>query len=123
MARFRRSYYRKAVYHIYNRGNNRQDVFKSDEDKMAFLSVLAKYKERFCFKIYGFVLIDNHYHMVIETDSVNHISKIMQAVQLAYGSQFRKKYKYLGHLWQSRFQSRIIESERYILECLDYIHN
>jgi REP element-mobilizing transposase RayT len=61
--------------------------------------------------------------MVLKADSIINISKIMQAVTLSYSVKFRKKYAYAGYVWQGRFKSKIIEGERYILECIDYIHN
>ena len=122
MGRIRRQYYERAVYHVYNRGNDGLEIFFDDEDKKILIEVVARYKERFNFRIYAVVLMDNHYHMVVESNPTHNISKIMQAIQLAYGSQYRKKYKFIGHLWQSRFQSKIFLGERYILECLDYIH-
>ncbi len=123
MGRIRRQYYYQAVYHVYNRGNNGLKVLMADEDKRNFLKAIARYKEKFNFKIYALVLMDNHYHMVLETNPIHDISQIMQAVQLAFGSQYRKRYKFIGQLWQSRFQSKVITGDAYILECLGYIHN
>ena len=123
MGRIKRVYYANAVYHVYNHGNNRNKVFVEDQDKINFLEVLAQYKERFGFRIYGLMILDNHFHLVVETKQVNNISKVMQAVFLSYGNKYRKRYSYRGHLWESRFQSRIIEGEKYILACIDYIHN
>jgi REP element-mobilizing transposase RayT len=97
-------------------------VLGSDKEKEAFLRTLAYYKERLGYKIYAFVLMDNHYHMMIETNEVNDISKVMQVILLSFGSKYRKRHGFIGHLWQGRFQSRILKDEGYVLECLDYIH-
>jgi REP element-mobilizing transposase RayT len=96
---------------------------QAEEDKESFLSTLAKFKSRFGFKLYGFVIMDNHAHLVIE--ALNHItiSKIMHAVTLSYSVKFRKKYSYTGYVWQGRFNSNVIENDSYILHCLEYIHN
>lgn len=123
MGRIRRGYYVKALYHVYNRGNNRAAVLESEAEKTLFLKTLADCKKRFQFKLYGIVLMDNHFHMVIETCQISPISKVMQAFLLSYGNKYRKRKSYLGHLWQHRFQSRLLENEGYVLECLDYIHN
>jgi REP element-mobilizing transposase RayT len=122
MGRIKRGYYTKAFYHIYNRGNNRVAVLQGEDEKALFLRTLADYKERFQFKIYGIVLMDNHFHMLLETNQANHISKVMQAVLLSFGNKYRKMNSYCGHLWQHRFQSRLLENEGYVLECLEYIH-
>jgi REP element-mobilizing transposase RayT len=123
MVRIKRIYYNNAVYHVTFRGNNRQTILKNTEDKEAFLKTLAKYKGRFNFKLYSFVLMDNHAHLVIATNHLHNISQIMQAILLSYSLKFRKKYHYIGHVWQGRFKSNVIEGERYILECIEYIHN
>jgi REP element-mobilizing transposase RayT len=123
MARRKRLYYDHAVYHTSIRGNNRQAVLKTDKDKLAFLATLSKFKERFDFKLYAFVLMDNHAHLVVETNQIANISKIMQAITLSYSQKFRHKYHYSGYVWQGRFKSNLIEEDRYILKCIEYIHN
>ena len=123
MGRVKRVYYNNAVYHVTIRGNNKQAVLKNDTDKDALLSTLSKYRLRFGFKLFGFILMDNHAHLIIAVNSLINISKIMQAIALSYSQKFRRKYKYTGYVWQGRFRSNIIESDVYILKCLEYIHN
>ena len=122
MARAGRIYYNNAVYHITIRGNNKQAVLKDEEDKKDFLKSLSRYRERFKFKLFGFVLMDNHAHLIIQTNGSINISRVMQALTLSYSQKFRHKYNYVGYVWQGRFRSNVIESENYILECLNYIH-
>ncbi len=123
MARTKRLYYSNVVYHVTLRGNNRQMVFKEDADKVEFLKTLTRFKERFQYKLFGFVIMDNHPHLLIEVNGINNISKIMQAIALSYSQKFRRKYKYTGYVWQGRFKSNVIGSDEYILHCLEYIHN
>jgi len=123
MPNAKRLYYQNAVYHICLRGNNRQYILDKEEDKISFLNSLEKFRLRFGFVIYAFVLMDNHVHLVIKTSSLITISKIMQAVALSYSVKFRKKHGYTGYVWQGRFKSNVIEGQRYILECIEYIHN
>ena len=123
MSRTPRIYYTNAVYHITIRGNNKQAVLRNEEDKNNFLESLRRYKERFKFKLFGFVLMDNHAHLVIQTNASINISRVMQAITLSYSQKFRHKYNYVGYVWQGRFRSNVIESESYILECLNYIHH
>lgn len=123
MSRDNRIYYNNAVYHIIFRGNNRQMILKGDLDKLSLLETLSRFKERFKFKLYGLVLMDNHAHLVMETNHLYNISKIMQAVLLSYSLKFRRKYNYVGHVWQGRFRSNVIEGDSYITGCLEYIHN
>ncbi len=123
MGRVKRIYYQNATYHISIRGNNRQRVLKESEDKKELLRILSKYKARFKFKLFGFVFMDNHAHLIISTNNLINISKVMQAIALSYSQKFRHKYGYSGYVWQGRFKSNVIESDEYILACLDYIHN
>jgi REP element-mobilizing transposase RayT len=123
MARGRRLYFCNAVYHITVRGNNKQNVLGTVEDKKIFLESLNKFKLRFCFKLYGLVLMDNHAHLIICVVNKINISMIMHAVNLSFSCKFRNKYNYFGHVWQERFRSNVIDKDRYIFSCLEYIHN
>ena len=123
MSRAGRIYYNNVVSHVIVRGNNRQMILKKKEDKENFLMSVAKHKQRFNFKLYGFVLMDNHVHMVMETGPINNISKIMHSILLSFSVKYRKRTGYVGYVWQGRFKNKIIEGEKYVLECIDYIHN
>ncbi len=123
MSKAHRIYYNNATYHISIRGNNRQMILKEKTDKIEFLKTLSKFKDRFKFKLFGFVIMDNHVHLVIQTNGRINISKIMQAITLSYSQKFRRKYKYTGYVWQGRFKSNVIETDSYIFGCLNYIHN
>jgi len=123
MTRLSRVYYNNAIYHISIRGNNKQFILQEDEDKIMFLRSLEKFRRRFDFKLYCFVIMNNHAHLIIKAANAVDISKIMQAITLSYSVKFRKKYNYTGYVWQGRFKSSIIEEDKYILRCIDYIHN
>lgn len=123
MAKSLRIYFQNAVYHICIRGNNKQRILFTKDDKISFLNSVAKFRLRFGFMLYGFVLMDNHAHLIIATNSLINISKIMHAILLSYSVKFRKKYAYSGYVWQGRFKSKVIDGDSYILECLSYIHN
>ena len=122
MGRMRRELYLSAIYHVYNRGNNRMNVFPDRTDKEKFLELIVRYRERFGFMVYAICLMDNHYHMLIKASHKHPISRIMQVLMLSYSNHYRRKYKYEGHVWQSRYKSRVIEREKYLFECIDYIH-
>lgn len=119
----KRLYYGNAVYHVIFRGNNRQNILKLKSDKQDLLSSIRKYQERKGFKIYGFVLMDNHVHLIMEVCEENNISKVMQVLLLSYSTKYRRKYPYVGHVWQGRFKSKPIMNEGYFIENLNYIHN
>ncbi len=122
MGRVKRIYYNRAVYHVIARGNNRQRILEAAAMKEFFLKSVAKQKQRFEFKVYGYVVMDNHIHMMIGTGPAQNISGIMQRILLSFSLQYRRRHKYVGHVWQGRFKSLIIEGSQYVEECLAYIH-
>jgi len=109
------------IYHIVSRGNNREWVFRRGEDFEKYLELCERYKERYGFKLYHWVLMSNHIHLIIETSGESSLSKIMQGMNLAYTLWFNRKYSKVGHLWQDRFKSGLIEKDSYLLECGRYI--
>lgn len=118
-----RIYYTDAVYHVISRGNNKLAILKTKNDKTFFLQSLFRYKQRFNFKLFAFVLMDNHFHLVLQTNPIHNISKIMHSLLLSFSCKYRNNYHYVGHVWQGRFISKIITGDQYILECIEYIHN
>ena len=104
-------------FHIINRGNNRQIVFREDEDFIYFLKLLKRYKREFHFKFYHFCLMPNHIHLMIEPTTEGSLSKLMMRLSLAYASYFNRKYNSLGHLWQGRYKNSLIDKGNYFLWC------
>jgi len=110
-----------ACYHIITRGNQKQLVFLDSLDYERYLSILAKYKNKYKFKLYCFCLMPNHVHLVIEVKESFLVSKIMKCLNLSYTIYFNSRHQKVGHLWQDRFKSKIIEKDAYLLECMNYI--
>lgn len=109
------------VYHIINRGNNRQAVFKEEEDFDTYLKTVSRFKQKYSFKLYGYCLMNNHTHLIIEPTKSNTLSKIIQSITLSHIRLYHAKYKSSGHLWQGRFKNPIIQTDEYLLQCLKYI--
>ena len=110
-----------AFYHVIVRGNHGQVVFHDDQDKKKFLSVLNDYWVKFDFTLYAFVLLDNHVHMLIETQNIP-LSKIMQGVNQRYTQYYNLRYKQSGHLFQGRYKAILCQRDSYLLELVSYIH-
>ncbi len=121
MTRIARIAMDNAVYHIITRGNQKQTVFREQRDYTEYLSRLEFYKKKYAFKLYSFCLMPNHVHLIIEVDVNSKLNKIMRGLNLSYTLYFNFKYKTVGHLWQDRFKSKIIEKDTYLLECINYI--
>jgi len=104
-------------FHVLDRGNNRQVVFREEQDFVYFLKLLKKYKKELKFKLYRFCLMPNHIHLMIEPTVEGSLSKIMMRLTLAYSSFFNKKYQGVGHVWQGRYKSSLIDKENYFIYC------
>jgi putative transposase len=121
MARKPRVEFAGALYHVICRGNQRQVIFRSDADRKCYLEALERYRQRYRFKVYAYVLMSNHVHMLLETREVS-LSRIMQGLQLRYTSYFNRKYKKVGHLFQGRYKAILCDREAYLLELVRYLH-
>ena len=121
MARQWRIEYPGALYHILSRGNGRRDIFLSDDDRVLFLELIQEFSERFGIEVYAYVLMGNHYHLLLKTPDTN-LSKGMQWFGTAYTRKFNLQNNLSGHLFQGRFKSIIIENDAYLLRLSCYIH-
>jgi len=110
-----------GVYHITARGNERKKIFFCPDDRSHFLSVLGKAASRYGIIIYAYSLMDNHYHMVIETPLGNLI-KFMHSLNSVYTGYFNRMHKRVGHLFQGRYKSIIVDKDSYLLAVVRYTH-
>ena len=110
-----------AKYHIAVRGNGRQDIFLSDEDRRRFLDQLKDAADKDGVRVYAYVLMSNHYHLLIETRRAN-VSAFMQRLNTAYGMCFRYRHKRPGHVLQGRYKGKLVEGEDYLLRLTRYVH-
>ena len=93
-------------YHIISRGNNREPVFQEKEEFEKYLEICRCYKDQYEFKLYHWVLMNNHIHLLIETKENSSLSRIMQGINLAYTIWFNRKSGKVGHLWQDGYKVR-----------------
>jgi putative transposase len=121
MARPLRIEFNGALYHILSRGNERRDIFLEGNDYQTFLSVLEEMSDRFDVDIFAYVLMSNHYHLLIRTNLPN-LSKSMQWVGTTYTRRFNLKHFRSGHLFQGRFKSIIVQNDAYLMQLSCYIH-
>lgn len=121
MARPLRITFPGAFYHITSRGNERKDVFKSRRDREKFLEYLDSATERYDARIHAFCLMNNHYHLLLETPSGN-LPQIMRHINGAYTTYFNVKRNRAGHLFQGRYKAILVEKDEYAKELSRYIH-
>jgi putative transposase len=108
------------IYHVINRGNNRQDVFHQPEDFRAFLQALADVKTRKPYDLYGYCLLNNHFHLLLRPTGAS-ISRIVQSLLVSHTQRYHKHYRSCGHVWQGRFKSPVIQNDEHLLTVLRYI--
>ena len=108
-------------YHITSRGDGRKRIYISRYDYKKFLEYIMQAKEKYKFHLYAYVLMSNHYHLLLETTQPN-LSKIMHYVNGAYTTYYNIKRKKSGHLFQGRYKSIVIDTDSYFKELSRYIH-
>src|SRR5512135_3021180 len=102
------------VYHALNRGNNRAPVFHDESDHEAFLEALARTRRRYPFRLYGYCLMTNHFHLLLRPESGQPISRIVQSLTVAHTARYHKRHRTIGHVWQGRFKSPVIQDDGHI---------
>ncbi len=121
MARKPRVEFAGAFYHVMVRGNQRRNIFRDDQDRLAYLERVEHYRKRCGFRLYAYVLISNHVHLLLETQSVG-LSKIMQGIQFSYTQRYNRRHHTVGHLFQGRYRAILCDRDAYLLELVRYIH-
>ena len=121
MTRPLRIEYPGAYYHVVNRGNNQENIFKNDRDREKFLEYLERATDRFSTIIHSYCLMGNHYHLLVETPEAN-LSLSMQWINVSYATYFNRKRDRHGHLFQGRFKAILIDADEYLKHLSRYIH-
>jgi len=111
------------VYHIYNRSNGRIPIFKKREDFIYFMELLKRYSSRFDLKIYHWVIMSNHYHLLLALEQPKQISRVMAGLSKAYSCYQHKIYFAAGFLWQGRFKLQPVQQDSYLAACGRYIES
>lgn len=120
MARPLRLEYGGALWHVTCRGNEKGAIFRDDRDRQVFLSVLSEAVHLFAWRLHAYVLMGNHYHLLLETPEAN-LSRGMHRVNAIYSQAFNRRHARVGHLLQGRFKAILVEKERHLLELVRYV--
>ena len=108
-------------HHVIQRGNNRQAIFVSVADYQSLLDLLDDNAKKFGVAIHAYVLMSNHFHLLATPQTANGLPQMMQAVGRRYVRYFNDSQKRSGTLWEGRYKSTLIQSDRYLLACMAYI--
>ena len=120
MARPLRIEFSGAVYHVTSRGNARQHIVVDDRDRSQFLAVLAHVIDRYGWLCHAYCLMDNHYHLLLETPQAN-LSLGMRQLNGRYTQGYNRRHARVGHLFQGRFTAILVEKEAHLLELCRYV--
>ena len=121
MVRPLRVEYPGAWYHVACRGNQRGRIFDDEKDRLRFLKALAESVESFNVEVHCYVLLDNHFHLLLRTPEAN-LGRFMQRFNTAYITYYNLRHHKSGHLYQGRYKAILVEADEYLLELSRYIH-
>ncbi|MFZ2308631.1 MAG: transposase [Rhodoferax sp.] len=108
-------------HHVIQRGNNRQAIFVAPGDYQMMLDLLEENARKFGVAIHAYVLMDNHFHLLATPQTATSLPQMMQAVGRSYVRFFNDTQKRTGTLWEGRYKSTLIQTDRYLLACMAYI--
>ena len=120
MARPLRIEFVGALYHVTSRGNAQDDIYLTDADRNTFLDLLKNTNLRYCWYCHAYCLLDNHYHLLIETNSPT-LSKGMKYLNGTYTQTFNRAHNRVGHVFHGRFKGILVQKENYLMELSRYI--
>ncbi|MGJ7495725.1 transposase [Variovorax sp. RT4R15] len=121
MARLPRLTLADQPHHVIQRGNNRQPIFLDATDRERMLALLAEHAPRFGVALHAYVLMGNHFHLLATPGTQDGLPKLMQAVGRSYVRWFNDRHQRTGTLWEGRYRSTLIQTDRYLLACMAYI--
>ena len=121
MSRPLRIEYPGAMYHVMNRGNQRQDVFRKKVDCVTFLEKLEYFSDLFNIDVYCYVLMNNHFHLLVRTNDAN-LGRFMQSFLTSFTMILNRRNQKNGHLFQGRYKAQLVETQEYISKLSRYIH-
>ncbi len=120
MARPLRLEYPNALYHVTSRGDRREDIFSDDADRRQWLEIFASVCQRMNWLCYAYCLMDNHYHIVIETPQAN-LSLGMRQLNGVFTQKSNRRHGRGGHVFQGRYKAIVIDKDNYLLEICRYV--
>ena len=120
MGRPLRLEYSGGLYHLTSRGDRREDIYESDNDRIMFLKILGEVCLSYNWVCHSYCLMSNHYHLLIETPDAN-LSQGMRQLNGVYSQKFNRNHKRVGHVFQGRYKAILVEKDSYLLELARYI--
>src|SRR5436309_1550477 len=113
--------YPGAYYHLTSRGNERKAIFRDDRDRERLLELLARAVKDFHLRLHGYVLMSNHYHLLVETPRGG-LSRALRYLNGVYTQAFNRRHRRVGHLYQGRYKAILVDKDSYLAELSRYVH-
>ncbi len=113
--------YKNAIHHVMTRGNNGKTIFNSNDEKRKYLYFLKKYKESYNISLLAYCVMDNHIHLLVESDEPN-LSSMMREIQTNYAKWYNHKHSRYGRVFSGRYRSCLCETRGYYINLICYIH-
>ena len=123
MPRFPRNYIKTSFFHIMTQGINKSYIFSKEDDIKYYISSMYKLKEEHEVKIISYCIMNNHAHILIETNTLKELSKYMQRLNTKYAKYYNKKYNRVGYVFRDRYKSEGIYSDEHLYNCIKYIYD
>ena len=123
MPRFPRNYLNTSYFHVITQGINKSYIFEKSEDIKYYIKAMYSLTKEQKVKIISYCIMNNHAHILLQTDNLIELSKYMQRLNIRYGKYYNKKYQRVGYVFRDRFKSEGIYSEEHLYNCIKYIYN
>lgn len=113
----------KQFIHVMVQGINKEKIFFEEREKLEYIKLLNKYKIDYNISIIAYCVMDNHVHILIDTENINNLTKYMHKVNTSYGIYFNKNRNRVGYVYRDRFKTQAIKNIKHLYNCVLYIHN
>lgn len=113
----------KQFIHVMVQGINKERIFLTEREKLEYVKLLNTYKDEYAIKIIAYCVMNNHVHILINTDNIENLTKYMHNVNTSYGIYYNKNNKRVGYVYRDRFKTQVINNEKHLYNCIIYIHN
>ena len=110
-------------FHVMVQGIAQENIFPDDDSKGYYLACIKKAKEKHCAKILAFCVMSNHSHLLMSVNGIDNVTEFMSFVNTLYARYYNNENNRIGYVFRDRFKSELIDKEKYLLNCLAYIHN
>ena len=123
MPRIKRKNLNSDIFHIMSQGIDKEYIFEKDQDKRKYRKLLSQNYYKYNIEIISYCIMGNHVHLLIKSDKIKNVSDFMHQINMQYALYYNKNRNRVGYVFRSRFKSEEINTEKYLINCIHYIHN